>query len=161
MSWLSQLDAQWLFRTCRRLFPSDGELGNNPIRRMTPSGKWHGGQRSLSLPADSVRQDDDPGNAQSRRLRLHHSLNGRFRWRLNWSWSCCELFEVLYPPRFRLGRSISPHNRSRTNAEHGAKQRAPRRPQEENEDKHKHQKCFPKSRLRVAFVIDIEQHCEN
>jgi len=63
--------------------------------------------------------------------------------------------------RLRLGRSISSRNGSRTNTEHGAKQRSPRRPQEENEDKRKHQKRFPKSRLCAAFIIDIEQQCEN
>ena len=72
------------------------------------------------------------------------------------------MFGVLYPTtlRLKLGSNIRPHNRSRTNTEHRAKQRSPRRPQEENEGKHKHQKRFPKSRLRVAFIIDIEQHCE-
>ena len=93
-------------------------------------------------------------------LGLGRSLNRGLRWNLNWSWSCCEVFEALYPPRVRLRGSIRPHNRSRTNTEHGAKQRSPRRPQEENEGKHKHQKRFPKSRLRVAFIIDIEQQCE-
>jgi hypothetical protein len=36
--------------------------------------------------------------------------------------------------RLRLGRSISPDNRSRANSEYGAEQRAPRRPQKEHEN---------------------------
>ena len=69
---------------------------------------------------------------------------------------------MLYPTtlRLRLGSSISSHNRSRTNAEHGAKQRTPRRPQEEYEDKGKNQERLAKSWLRTAFVVDIEQQCE-
>jgi hypothetical protein len=127
---------------------------------MTLSGICHGGKRWLSLPAESLRQDDDSGRALSRRLRLGRSLNGRLRWRFNRSWRSCDLFQVFYPASFRLRSSISPHNRGRTNAENGAKQRSPRRPQEEYENKRKHQKRFSKSWLCVAFIIDIEQQCE-
>jgi hypothetical protein len=70
------------------------------------------------------------------------------------------VFGVIYPRalRLRLGSSISAHNRSRTNAEHGAKQGAPRRPQKEYEDKREHQKRFSKPWLGGTFMVDIEQH---
>jgi hypothetical protein len=58
----------------------------------------------------------------------------------------------------KLRSDVSPHNRSMANAEHGAKQRPPRRPQKEYEDQRKHQECFAKSRLGVTFVVDVEQH---
>jgi len=57
----------------------------------------------------------------------------------------------------RLRSSISSHNGSGTNAEHGAKQRSPGGPQEEHEDQRTHQKRFSKCRLRGALMVDIEQ----
>jgi hypothetical protein len=60
----------------------------------------------------------------------------------------------------KLRSDVSPHNRSMANAEHGAKQRPPRRPQEEYKDKRQHQQRLSKSWLRVAFIVDIEQQRE-
>jgi hypothetical protein len=95
-------------------------------------------------------------------LRLEYRLNRRLHRNLDWRRSSREACEALHPTRCRLNlrSSVSPHNRSRANAEYWAKQRSPRRPQEDNEDKRKHQKRLPKSRLRFAFIIDIEQQCE-
>jgi hypothetical protein len=94
-------------------------------------------------------------------LRVGRTLNRGLRWNLNWSRSRRGAFGVLYPRKLRLrlgSSSISPHNRSRTNAEYGAEQRPPRRPQKEYEDQRKHQERFSKPRLGGAFMVDIEQH---
>ena len=92
-------------------------------------------------------------------LRLDRSINRGLRWNLRWTWSGRATFDALYEARvrLRLRGSISPHNRSRTNAQHGAKQRSPRRPQKEYEDQRKHQERFSKPLLGGAFMVDIEQ----
>jgi hypothetical protein len=96
----------------------------------------------------------------SRRLRLDRRLNRTLPRSLIWSWRLP--FDSLGVVGFRLWlRScISPHDRSRANAEHRAKQGSPGRPQKEREDQRGHQKGLPKCRLRVALMVDIKQQCK-
>ena len=81
-------------------------------------------------------------------------------WNLVRTWH--NLFFVLCQMKygFSLRGCISPHGRSGANAEHRAKQRSPGRPQEEHEDQRRHQKRFPKCRLRGALMVDIKQQCK-
>jgi hypothetical protein len=102
--------------------------------------------------------EDDRQNVFWRSLRLDRNLNPGLCWNLDRTWRIA--FSVLWQTRYRLRLRgcISPHDRSRTNAEHGAKERSPGRPQEKHEDQRKHQKRLPKCRLRVAFMVNVKQH---
>ena len=104
------------------------------------------------------------GDVFSERLWLVCNLSKRLRRNLHWRRSWREPSENLCPTksglRLRSRTKTSPHNGSGTNAEYGAKQRTPRRPHEEYKDKCEHQKRFAKSRLSAAFVVDIEQQCQ-
>jgi hypothetical protein len=65
--------------------------------------------------------EDDRQNVFWRSLRLDRNLNRGLCWNLDRTWSIA--FSVLWQTsyRLRLRGCISPHDRSRTNAEHGAK----------------------------------------
>jgi hypothetical protein len=94
-------------------------------------------------------------NVLWRSLRLDRNLIRGLCWNLDRIRR--DAFSALCRARrgLRPSSCISPHDRCRTNAEHGAKQRSPWRPQEEHEDQRKHQK--PKCRLPSALMVDIKE----
>ncbi len=65
--------------------------------------------------------EDDRQNVFWRSLRLDRNLNRGLCWNLDRTWRIA--FSVLWRARYglRLRGCFSPHHRSRTNAEHGAK----------------------------------------
>jgi hypothetical protein len=91
--------------------------------RPLPAGKeFQGTTMSRFLLITDLRlSEDDRQNVFWRSLRLDRNLHRGFCWNLNRTWRIG--FSVLWQTRYRLRLRgcISPHHRSRTNAEHGAK----------------------------------------
>jgi hypothetical protein len=105
-------------------------------------------------------------SAVARRANSRGAAYLRLQWvsllALNYNLSFGAPFYRLQRSTFRprLRSNIGKHTGRGTNAKHGTKQRAPRRTQQEHEDKRKHQKRFSKCALSAAFEVDIEHQWE-